>query len=111
MPPAGDPASLPPASDPPPPPDDPDEPPVALLLPELPEPPEDGVPPPDPLPVLPPELPPAPQRLELFVEQSASWRLLVAELNLLKMLLWKASIAASTRQLTKAKRIMYSERP
>jgi len=111
VPPAGDPASLPPASDPPPPPDDPDEPPVALLLPELPEPPEDGVPPPDPLPVLPPEPPAAPQRLELFVEQSAAWRLLVAELNLLKMLLWKASIAASTRQLTKANRIMYSERP
>jgi hypothetical protein len=108
VPPAGDPASLPPASDPPP--DDPDEPPVAPLPPELPEPPEDGVPPPDPLPVLPPEPPAAPQRLEL-VEQSASWRPLVAELNLLKMLLWKASIAASTRQLTKAKRIMYSERP
>lgn len=103
MPPAGDPASLPPASDPPP--DDPDDPPGAPLLPE------DGVPPPDPLPVLPPELPAAPQRLELFVEQSASWRPLVAELNLVKMLLWKASIAASTRQLTKAKRIMYSERP
>ena len=107
--PDGNPASLPPASDPPP--GDPEEPPAAPLLPELPEPPEDGVPPPDPPPPLPPELPAAPQRLELFVEQSASWRPLVVELNLVKMLLWKASIAASTIQLIKAKRIMYSARP
>ncbi len=45
------------------------------------------------------------------MEQSAAWRLVLAEVNLVKMPLWKASIAASTTQLIKAKRITYSERP